>query len=363
MTLSDSRPVSRLPVLGLSVLGHATLLRLLLATLLLNSVGCLPKAENEVVVYAALDRDFSQPILQSFERANENTTVSTVFDVEASKTVGLVKRIEAEKDRPRCDVFWNNELLHTIRLSKQGLLQPRRWDIPSNWPAALKAEDGTWVAVAARARVLLVNKELLTDPAQYPSSVLDLADPKWKNLAGVALPLFGTTATHFTILNDKLGTEKSTQWFKDVAANATVLSGNKQVALAVSAGQLQWGLTDTDDAIIEVDRGAPVAIVFPDQASSQMGTLLLPTSVAVIRNPPHPIAAGKLADRLVSEDVEGRLAMADSAQIPLRPGSKAQSRLPIPRTIRWADVDYVAASDAWENMQTQLQQIFTGNSP
>jgi iron(III) transport system substrate-binding protein len=341
---------------------HHYLLGILTTAFLLCSLGCLAKPENEVVVYAALDRDFSQPILQSFERAHEKTTVSTVFDVEASKTVGLVKRIEAEKDRPRCDVFWNNELLHTIRLAKKGLLEPRRWDIPSNWPAALKAEDGTWVAVAARARVLLVNKDLLPDPAQYPSSVQELADPKWKKVAGVALPLYGTTATHFTIMNDKLGSEKADQWFKDVAANATVLSGNKQVALAVSAGQLQWGLTDTDDAIIEVDRGAPVAIAFPDQASSQMGTLLLPTSVAVIRNAPHPVAAGKLADRLVSEDVEGRLAIADSAQIPLRPNSKAQSRLAIPSTIRWADVDYVKASDDWESMQTKLQTIFTGNS-
>lgn len=350
-----------------SIASHAPLLpwlnRIACFVGLLSCVGCLAKSENEVVVYAALDREFSQPILKSFERVNENTTVSTVFDVEASKTVGLVKRIEAEKDRPRCDVFWNNELLHTIRLAKQGLLQPRKWDIPSNWPTAMKADDGSWVAVAARARVILVNKELLPDPTQYPSSVLELADSRWKDKAGVALPLFGTTASHFTILNDKLGPEKAEKWYRDVAQNATVLSGNKQVALAVAAGQLQWGLTDTDDAIIEIDRGAPVVMIFPDQASSQMGTLLLPTSVAVIRNAPHPVAAGKLADLLVSENVEGRLAIADSAQIPVRPNSKSQSRLPIPSTIRWADVDYVSASDAWETMQAKLQTIFTGTSP
>lgn len=340
-----------------------SVLSIVFAAILLSCSGCLAKPENEVVVYAALDRDFSQPILQSFERTTEKTKVSTVFDVEASKTVGLVKRLEAEKERPRCDVFWNNELLHTIRLSKLGLLESRRWNIPSNWPASLKANDGTWVAVAARARVLLINKDLIPDPANYPKSVLELSDPKWNNAAGVALPLFGTTATHFTILHHKLGSEKSESWFREVAQNATVLAGNKQVALAVSAGQLQWGLTDTDDAIIEIDRGAPVVMIFPDQASAEMGTMLLPTSVAVLRNAPHPIAAGKLADHLVSEDVEGRLAIADSAQIPLRPDSKAQSRLPIPTTVRWADVDYVAASDSWEEMQTKLQSIFTGNAP
>jgi iron(III) transport system substrate-binding protein len=338
-----------------------------LSSLLLCSIafcsGCIGKPENEVVVYAALDRDFSQPILQSFERANSETTVSAVYDVEASKTVGLVQRLEAEKSRPRCDVFWNNEILHTIRLAQKGLLQPRRWNIPANWPENLKAKDGTWVAVAARARVLLINTEQLPDPAQRPNSVLELADPKWKNLAGVALPLFGTTATHFTVLDSKLGEDNAEKWFHEVAQNATILSGNKQVALAVAAGELQWGLTDTDDAILELDRGAPVAIVFPDQASAQMGTLLLPTSVAVLRDAPHPVAAGKLADLLVSEDNEGRLAISDSAQIPLRPGSKSESRLPIPNTVRWADVDYAAASNRWESMQQKLQTIFTQNQP
>jgi iron(III) transport system substrate-binding protein len=103
--------------------------------------------------------------------------------------------------------------------------------------------------------------------------------------------------------------------------------------------------------------------VFPDQASAQMGTLLLPTSVAVLRDAPHPVAAGKLADLLVSEDIEGRLAISDSAQIPLRPGSKSESRLPIPNTVRWADVDYAAASNRWESMQQKLQTIFTQNQP
>lgn len=325
--------------------------------------GCISRSENEVVVYSALDRDFAQPILRSYERSHPGTTVSTVFDVEASKTVGLVKRIEAENDRPRCDVFWNNEILHTIRLSKKGLLEPRQWDIPTNWPQSLRADDGTWVAVAARARVLIINKELLPDPSQYPNSILELSDPKWKGKAGLALPLYGTTATHFTILSNEMGAEKAEQWFSEVAKNATILSGNKQVALAVAAGNLHWGLTDTDDAIIEIDRGGPVAMIFPDQGPAQMGTMLLPTSVAVIRNSPHPVAAGALADLLVSEEVEGRLAIADSAQIPLRPNSRVTSRLPLPTGVRWAEVDYGAACDTWETMQQKLQILFTQSTP
>lgn len=321
--------------------------------------GCIARPEKEVVVYCALDREYSQPILASFERATGGVPVAPVFDVEASKTVGLVKRLEAESKRPRCDVFWNNEILHTIRLAKAGLLEKRTWDVPSSWPDQFRADDGSWVAVAARARVLLINTEKLADKSQWPSTVQELSDPKWKGKAGVAFPLYGTTATHFTIIHLQLGGETAKKWFENVASSAVVLSGNKQVAQAVSSGQLEWGLTDTDDAIIEVDRGAPVAIVFPDQQPDQVGSLLLPTTVAVIRNAPHPRAAGQLADRLISEDIESRLAIADSAQIPLRPGSKITSRLSIPETIRWSQVDYPAAADAWEILQKELQTIFS----
>ena len=47
--------------------------------------------------------------------------VRAQYDVEQNKTVGLVNRLIAEKDAPQCDVFWNNEIAHTIRLKRLGL--------------------------------------------------------------------------------------------------------------------------------------------------------------------------------------------------------------------------------------------------
>ena len=115
--------------------------------------GCMSRSESHVVVYSALDEDFSSPILQAFERRGENQTeVVAKFDVESTKTVGLVNRIIAENDQPVCDVFWNNEILHTVRLQKLGLLKPHDWKLPGNYPADMVAADGTWCGFAARAR-------------------------------------------------------------------------------------------------------------------------------------------------------------------------------------------------------------------
>jgi iron(III) transport system substrate-binding protein len=332
----------------------------ILATLLVAfASGCVPRAESDVVVYSALDEEFAAPILAAFERSTGHETgVVAKFDIESTKTVGLVNQIIAEKERPVCDVFWNNEIMHTVRLQKQGLLQSRRWDVEADWPPDMIASDGTWCGFAARARVLLVNTDRITDPNEYPQSVDGLTDPKWADQCAMARPLFGTTATHFAVIRERIGRDAAIKQLEAIRDNAVILSGNKQVALAVSAGTVAWGLTDTDDAIIEKDLGRPVAIVFPDQAPSKPGTLRIPNTVAVLRSAPHPVAAGILADYLVRPETEDRLAMGNSSQLPISRQAKFPPRVLPDETIRWMRVDFEAAAEGWTPWAEQLQKIF-----
>lgn len=326
--------------------------------IVLLACGCVPRAENEVVLYSAADREVATPIVDAFQRRHEKTTAMATYDVESTKTVGLVTRIENEAKEPRCDLFWNNEIMHTMRLEKAGLLKPVAWDVPSNWPKQMRSPRGTWIAFAARARILLVNRKLLPNESEWPKSVMELADPRWQQKCAVALPLFGTTATHFTVLQAKLGAEKAETFFQQVKANAIVLSGNKQVAQAVSSGQVAFGLTDTDDALIEIDSGLPVTIVFPDQEPSELGTLLIPNTLAVIKNCKHPVAAKSLGDYLLSEDIEGRLAMSPSGNIPIRPNHPEKSRASPPGIHRFMDVDFQKAAEQWDEASSKLREIF-----
>ena len=82
--------------------------RLLL--LCLGLAGCLRPNPNEVVVYTALDREFSEPIFAEFTKET-GIRVLAKYDAESTKTVGLTNAIIAEAARPRCDVFWNNEII------------------------------------------------------------------------------------------------------------------------------------------------------------------------------------------------------------------------------------------------------------
>ena len=330
--------------------------RLLWIGLLSLCLGCLTESEREIVVYTALDAPFSQPIFDKFEQQT-GIRVLAKFDVESTKTVGLANALLAEAARPRCDVFWNNEILNTLRLKRAGLLAPYPTRQRERFPDSFVGQDHTWFGFAARARVILINTDRIGESSARPSSVLDLANPEWQDQAAIAKPLFGTTATHATVLFDVWGMDRAANFFAEVHQNVRVLSGNKQVALAVARGQVAWGFTDTDDAIIELEKGMPVEIIYPDQGPAQLGTLLIPNTLGIIQNGPHPGHAQQLVDFLLSEEVETQLAASRSAQIPLGRDAPPH-RLKMPEQLRVMSVDFESAAEKWDEVAKRLRDIF-----
>lgn len=333
------------------------------AAILLSIVGCWSSSENDVVSYTALDSQFSEPVFEAFT-AETGVDVRAKFDTESTKTVGLANAILAEAARPRCDIFWNNEILNTLRLQKAGLLEAYNPPNVEKFPAAFRSPDGLWHGFAARARVLIVNTDLVPE-GERPTSILDLADPKWRGSAAMAKPLFGTTATHAACLFAVWGDERAKEFFKKVKANDTkILAGNKQVALSVAAGRVAWGMTDTDDAIIELEAGRPVAIVYPDQGDNgpngdqSLGTLFIPNTVAIIKGSPNQQQARRLVDFLLSPQVETMLAAGPSAQIPLNSEVETPTRVKTPKQIKPMQVDFNQAAEKWDTAAGFLRDEF-----
>jgi iron(III) transport system substrate-binding protein len=317
-------------------------------------------AGETVVVYSALDREFSEPVLKAY---GEQTKISVLpkFDVESTKTVGLTNLIIAESKRPRCDLFWNNEILNTLRLKERGLLTPFHPSHAADLPETFKAKDGTWYGFAARARILIVNTKLVAE-ADRPKRIADLTDPRWKGKIGIAKPLFGTTATHAACLFAAWGDEKAKAFFRTLKAHdVQVLSGNKQVATAVGSGQIAFGLTDTDDAMGEIDAGSPVAIVYPDRDLDGIGTLFIPNTLAIIKGAGHLKEAEALAEHLLSPEVETALAIGPSAQIPLLRSTNVKARVETPKTVRAMEVDFETAAKLWDKVADFLVSEFAGN--
>jgi iron(III) transport system substrate-binding protein len=328
---------------------------------LAGAPGC-GSQKARVVLYCAQDQEFADQVLGEFIHGT-GLKVDPKFDTEADKSVSLYVELVNEKARPRCDVHWNNEILSTIRLQRQGLLEPYRSLSAAPYPASARARDDTWHAFAARARILIINTNQVRE-ADRPRSLLDLTDARWKGRMAMAKPQFGTSATQAACLFEVLGRERARNYYLGLRENdVKIVPGNKQVAEGVGQGQFAVGITDTDDAIAEVEAGRPVTILFPDRDRShgdRMGTLFIPNTVAVIRGCPNLEGARKLVDYLLSPEVEAKLAETASHQIPLNPQVKAHLPREIerPEAVKTMEVDFDKAADLWDEVQTFLRNEF-----
>jgi iron(III) transport system substrate-binding protein len=325
-----------------------------------------------VVLYCAQDQDFARDVLEEFRRRT-GLAVAPKFDTEADKSVSLYLELVKEAARPRCDVFWNNEILSSIRLQRQGLLEP--YDSPGAralkpFPASAYTADHAWHAFAARARVLIVNTSRLPGPEDRPHGLLQLADERFRDRVVMARPEFGTSATQAACLFAVLGRERAAAYYRGLRRNGVQIApGNKQVAEWVGQGRtpngqaVAVGVTDTDDALEEVAAGSPVAVIFPDRDGGDvpgMGTLYIPNTVCILKGAPNPDGARQLVDYLLSAEVEGKLAEAGGHQIPFNPA--VRDRLPAavetPPAVKPMDVDFFRAADLWDEVQDFVRQEF-----
>lgn len=321
--------------------------------------GCLfawlPAFSAEVVVYTSLDQVYSEPVLRAFE-ADTGIEVKAVYDVEASKTTGLVNRLIAEKSHPRADVFWNSEVGRTLVLKDKGVLAPYRSPSAADIPAQFKDPDGYWTGFAARARVFVYNKEML-ETSELPRSIFDLTKPTWRGKVAMAYPLFGTTATQIAAWYAVLGPERTEEYLRALKANQVVIvDGNGASRDVVVQGEVPLGFTDTDDVYVAIKSGKPVSMVFPDRDG--LGTLMIPNTVGLVAGAPHPEEARRLIDYLLSREVESKLAFSESMQIPVRYGVKKPAHVPDYDDIRAMDVPYQDIADNLERAARFNRDLF-----
>ena len=269
---------------------------------------------GSVVVYCAHDAVFADAVLQRFARET-GIRVITMFDSEATKSLGLVERLRQEQSRPQADVFWNNEQLGTMDLANAGVLDEYQGSGWNRIPERFRDPQGRWTGFAARLRVEL-------DHQSNPDAARDPAK------GAMAKPLFGTTLTHYCALWSTFGGDAVKSWHADLRAKGLrEVDGNGLSAKLVGEGAVQWGLTDTDDAFGLLDEGKPVRMI-PARVQligsgkpvpADAPTIVIPNTIAVIKGGPHPREARQLADWLLCAQVEEQLANGPARQIPLGP--------------------------------------------
>ena len=278
-----------------------------------------------LVVYCAHDSIYAESILRDFTRQT-GIPVATRYDTEATKSLALTELLVREKDAPRCDVFWNNELLGTLDLQEKGILAAYRGSGWERIPANFKDPDGHWAGFAARMRVQIFNTQ---KPAPADGAMPDLTR------FAIAKPLYGTTLTHYSVLWQRWGRERTVAWHRDWRARGVrEMRGNAAVKDAVAAGACDAGFTDTDDFFEAKDAGKPVAM--RPMRLDDGATICIPNTVAIIRGTRRETDAQRLVDFLLSAETELALARSKSRQIPLGPVPADQVPAEVRELQTWA---------------------------
>jgi iron(III) transport system substrate-binding protein len=304
-----------------------------------------------VVAYVSEDQVFSEPVLKDFERET-GIEVKAVYDTEETKSTGVMNRLIAEKNNPQADVYWANEPIRAEVLKQRGIAVPYFSSNAKDIPPAFKDPEGYWTGFSARARVLIVHKRL----ADKPDSILAYTDPRWKGRTVIANPLFGTTTSQVAALFLAWGEERARKFMNDLKGNATTIStSNGESADLVAKGEVDFGLVDSDDAVNRIRQGKPVDMICPDQATGQLGCLILPNAALLLKSAPHPLEAKRLVDYLLSRETERKLAFADCAQIPLHPGVETPSDVPKIEKLKVMPTNYTAIARKLQDIQPYLK--------
>jgi len=324
----------------------------LLLSVLLIALGC-QQEQNVVVVYTSVDQVFSEPILKEFEQKT-GIKVKALYDTEETKSTGVLNRLIAEKDHPQADVFWSGDPVRVVVLKRKGITAEYRSPAAKDIPEIYKDPDGHWTGFSARARVLIYNKDLM-DSSTAPKSIFDLVKPQYKGKVAIANPLFGTTTFHVAALFTVLGDDSARAFFDALKANDVIIAtSNGDVKQRVAKGEVACGLTDTDDAHEALKQGENIQVVFLDQDNG-FGTLVMPNTVCLIKNSPHPDNGKKLIDFLLSRHVEEELAKS-AAQMPLHKGVPVPPDVPSLDNIVPMKVDYNKAAEKLEQIQPWIKQ-------
>lgn len=240
----------------------------------------------------------------------------------------LVNQIITEGDRTPADLFVSEEPGPIGRLASAGMLTTLPASILDAVDPRLVPASHDWVPYAARSRVIYYDPRLISED-ELPTSILDLADPKWKGQFAYA-PSGAFVAT-VSYLIDDIGEERTLEWLQAVAKNGVNEHKNGKVRDTVEAGQHAFGLSNHYYwwRLAQTEGG-------PDQLTSKIhyfaepdaGGLLLTSGAGVLAGSDHVEAAEQFIAWLVSPE-GGQAVIGDAdaetsgAQIPVGKNAKS----------------------------------------
>ena len=198
-----------------------------------SASGTADSNTGSITLYSGRSEELIAPLLESF-----TTETGIEVNVRYGESSEMAATILEEGDNTKADVFFSQDAGALGAVSGEARTYPLPEDVLNLVPAKYRAQDGSWVGVSGRARVLTYNPELVTD---LPKSVFDLADPGWKGRIAIA-PTNASFQSFVTGMRVTQGEEATAEFLAAMKENAVLYEKNGQILDAVESGEVAAGL-------------------------------------------------------------------------------------------------------------------------
>jgi len=288
-TAAPAKPAEALPVVGAKVGGALT-------------------------IYSARKEALMEPLVEAFTK---ETGIQVTLKSGAPGELALL--IDQEKASPRGDVFFTTDAAGAELLRQRGLLEAYQSPNAARVPAEFKSVDGSWTGVIGRSRNFMVNTNLVKE-GEAPRSVFELTDPKYRGKLAMASLREGGVRLWLASLMLEKGEDFTVAYVNDLKSGGLkVLANHTEVANAVASGDTPIGLLNHYYYVPKAKEGAPVALIYPDQGANEIGTLVTPLAVAMLKGGQNSAQAKAFVDFALSPAGQAPLTTQEQ-EFPLVPG-------------------------------------------
>ncbi|MGH3212020.1 MAG: extracellular solute-binding protein [Trebonia sp.] len=214
----------------------------LLAASLLAACGAASGATSgagSITLYSGQHEQTTQSLVTAFEQQT-GIHVNVRYNDEDS----FADEIVTERSHPIADVFYTENSPPLEDLQDKGLLASVAPATFAKTPAKYNSPQGDWVGVSGRVSVLIYNPSLIS-AAQLPTSVMQLADPRYKGKLALAAgetdfqPIVASVARTY-------GDAATSSWLNGVKENSASHSypDNETIADEVNRGAVAFGVVN-----------------------------------------------------------------------------------------------------------------------
>lgn len=311
-------------------------------------------AGDTLVVYSGRAERLIQPVLDAFQ-AESGISVQML----TADSTALINRLQMEGARTPADVLITNDAGTLERARELQLLQAATVpDLEAIIPDRFRAPDNSWIGLSGRIWVVVYNTTMVR-PGEI-SSILDLADPRWKGK--IAIPSAGSVylQTGVSVIRAVKGDETTTAFLRGLKDNAGsfVYGKNRQIVAAVARGEVAAGLVNHYyiNRHLAKQPGAPIAPLLTDQGDQGMGVVLNAAGIGVTAHTKRLAQAQALVRFLISPKGQ-RMFAEGNKEYPLNPRVTAAPELVPLRDFRVAQVPLSRLAQLRDPTMTVIEDV------